>query len=177
MELRLVLFNLDVIYGLVLLDILHLLLLILMLHLLLLLHLAILHAFSRDPRASSSLLNEFGVEQHKAFVHDLQGGGHLFVVTLKLNQNLLRLLFGQLNQKRLRRLHVEGRDEEVRRVRGNLDDVVTLAELFAAFVVHHPVFVQVLGLSDYWVPAWLASRICRHSPGLWSTSQLPLTAH
>jgi len=118
LELRLVLVNLDVTYGLVLLDILHLLLLILLLHLLLLLlHLATLHAFSGDPRASPSLLNEFGVEQHEAFVHNLQGGGHLFVVALKLTQNLLSLLFGQLNQKRLGRLNVKGRDEEVRRVR------------------------------------------------------------
>ena len=62
----------------------------------------------------------------------------------------LSLALLELDEQALGRLDVEGGDEQVRVVRGDLDNVVALAKLLALLVQDDSVLVQILGLTDDW---------------------------
>ena len=90
----------------------------------------------------------YRVEKDESLVKDLQRGGQLLIVLVKLADDLLRLLLRQLDQERLIGLDIEGGDEQMTLIRRDLDDVVALAELLAPLVQDHAVFVEVLCLFD-----------------------------
>jgi len=92
---------------------------------------------------------ELCLSEHELFIEDVEGLRDSVIVPIEGGEEFLGLPFRDFEEQALRGLHVIGRNEQMRIIRGDLHNVVAIADLLPLFVEDDPILIKDVSLLDH----------------------------